>query len=160
MSDVFHGHGDYPADPQIRRLRVINRNDFTIRDRYDGVPYEFRPDEYVDMPLDAAAHILGYPGEAEHRALHMAKRWGWNRPEHVQINPDTRKMKFQELAENIEVSVETFEIRRVVDPRAPVNLDDPAAPHDLSDDELAAASNKLGKSRKYANLPVPPGAKE
>jgi len=164
MSDVFHpspGDMDFPADPQIHRIRVINRNLFTIRDRYDGVPYEFRPNEFVDLPLDAAQHILGYPGEPDYRALHMAKRWGWNRPEHVQIDPDTRKMRFQELAGNIEISVETFEIRRVSDPTRAQPIDDPQVPPDLSPDELAAASTRLGKtSRKYATLPVPPGAKE
>jgi hypothetical protein len=142
-------------DPQIHRLRVINRNEFIIRDRYDGVPYNFVPDEYVDLPLDAAQHILGYPAERDVMNLHMAKRWGWNRPEHVVIDPHTKKMKFQELADNIRITVETFEIRRVVDPAA--RLDDPPLPPDLTEDELAEARSTLGKPKKWGNLPAAPG---
>jgi hypothetical protein len=134
-------------DPQIHRLRVINKNDFVIRDRYDGVPYTFTPDEYVDLPLEAARHIIGYPAERDVMNLHMAKRWGWNRPEHVVVDPKTRKMKFQELADNIHVNVETFEIRRVGDPNAPGRLDDP--PVDLTEDELAEARSSLGQPRRY-----------
>lgn len=134
-------------DPQIHRLRVTNRNDFPIRDRYDGVPYVFAPNESVDLPLDAAGHILGYPAERDVMNLHMAKRWGWNRPEHVVIDPQTRKMKFQELADNIHINVETFEIRRV-DPNAPPRLDD--LPTDVTEDELAEVRSSLGKPRQWA----------
>ena len=142
-------------DPQIHRLRVINRNDFAIRDRYDGVPYIFTPDEYVDLPLDAAQHILGYPADRDVMELHMAKRWGWNRPEHVVIDPITKRTKFQELAGNIHITVETFEIRRVVEPGS--RLDDPPMPMDLTEDELAEARSSLGKPKRYSNLPAAPG---
>ena len=139
-------------DPQIHRLRVVNHNDFPIQDRYDGVPLVFPPNESIDISLEAARHILGYPAERDLMNLHMAKRWGWNRPEHVTLDPQTRKMKFQEYADKIEVSVETYEIRRVV-PEGPERIDD--TPVSLIEgDELAEAR------RSWTNLPAASGARD
>ena len=139
-------------DSQIHRLRVINRNDFVITDRYDGVPFTFPPNEPVDLSLEAAGHILGYPAERDLMNMHMAKRWGWNRPEHVILDPETRKMKFQLLAERIELSIETYEIRRVA-PEGPERIDD--TPVSLIEgDELAEAR------RGWNNLPAASGARD
>lgn len=142
-------------DSPIHKLRVINRNDFTIRDRYDGVPYVFEPNVSVDLSLEAARHIIGYPAERDVMNLHMAKRWGWNRPEHVVIDPLTRMMKFQEYATNVHIKVETFEIRRVVDSDALPRLDD--LPEGLTEDQIAEARYMADKPRKWVDMPAAPG---
>lgn len=41
-------------------LRVTNRNNFTLKDRYDGVDYFFKPNESVVIEEEAARHIFGY----------------------------------------------------------------------------------------------------
>jgi hypothetical protein len=41
-------------------LRVTNRNNFTLKDRYDGIDYIFKPNESVVIEEDAARHFFGY----------------------------------------------------------------------------------------------------
>jgi hypothetical protein len=66
-------------------LKVVNHNEFTITDMFDGVPYVFETDKSVSVPSDAALHILGwYPGvDMLVVKNHVQKRWGWNTPELV-----------------------------------------------------------------------------
>ncbi len=121
---------DQAVPDAIQKIRVVNRNDFTIRDRYDGVPYVFEPGKAVDLPPEVAEHILGYPGEAEDMWRHMSKRWGWNLPHHFQISPESKGLTLSQLyCKNVVVSVERFELRRVTDPRAPI-------PADAGDDDI------------------------
>lgn len=70
--------------PRVTHARVINRNDFTIEDRCDGVPYVFDPGKVVTVPLDAAALIFGMPVDQDGNVTfavdhgYLARRWGWN----------------------------------------------------------------------------------
>lgn len=41
-------------------LRVTNRNNFTLKDRFDGVDYVFKPNDPVVIEEDAARHFFGY----------------------------------------------------------------------------------------------------
>ncbi len=42
-------------------IRVTNGNkDWTVRDRFGGVQYEFKPNTPVVVPSEAAEHIFGY----------------------------------------------------------------------------------------------------
>lgn len=73
-------------------VRVLNRNDFVITDRYDGVPYSFAPGKETKLAMDAAAHIFGWPvnpdesvrlvvgdgGAVQPDLAHVCRRWGWN----------------------------------------------------------------------------------
>lgn len=64
-------------------LKITNNNDFVISDRYDAVPYEFKPGESTAVHADAALHIFGWFPGVDMAAVekHVQKRWGWNRPE-------------------------------------------------------------------------------
>ena len=44
----------------IDSLYVVNHNDFTHEDSYDGQLYSFPPEEPVLVPCDAARHMLGW----------------------------------------------------------------------------------------------------
>ena len=69
--------------PRILHVRVTNKNTFTLKDRFDGVPYTFEPHIAISIPADAAAHIFGwYDGvEPEVMRRFCKKRFGWNTPE-------------------------------------------------------------------------------
>lgn len=79
-------------DPQVMQVKVVNRNDFMIRDMFDGVPYEFEPNKPTSVPIDAAHHIFGWwppytdqegnRHEVDQKDMkrHIMKRFGWNTP--------------------------------------------------------------------------------
>jgi hypothetical protein len=71
-------------EPEIMAIRVINNNDFTISDRFDGVPYIFEKDgKALSIPIDAAYHIFGWHREVKTEAMknYVIKRFGWNTPD-------------------------------------------------------------------------------
>lgn len=72
----------------VTRVRITNRNDFVIKDKFNGVAYVFAPSKPVECIPEVAAHIFGFRpeflslGEEEaERAMttYCAKRHGWNR---------------------------------------------------------------------------------
>jgi hypothetical protein len=69
-------------EPEIMAIRVINSNDFTISDRFDGVPYTFEPQVPLAVPVDAAFHIFGWHREFDPAVMknYVMKRFGWNTP--------------------------------------------------------------------------------
>ena len=40
-------------EAQVMEVHVINRNDFTIQDRFDGTEFKFPQDKAVSVPPDA-----------------------------------------------------------------------------------------------------------
>jgi hypothetical protein len=144
-----------PAD-QLQRVRVVNRNDFAIKDRFDGVPYVFKPNEEVDLPLDVANHILGWPGDEEDRWRHMAKRWGWNLPDHI-----TKQWKGRPLWEhycaNVEITVQNYELRRVTDPDGAIPADQEGEFEDPSKTTWnirnPRSTRRVGKGKKRSGWP-------
>ncbi|HWS65707.1 MAG TPA: hypothetical protein VN325_23355 [Steroidobacteraceae bacterium] len=85
-------------EPQVMHVRVINLNDFDIRDMFNGVPFVFKAGgrEPKNIPIDAANHIFGWfpayrdaqgdlrePDPVEMKR-HIMRRWGWNTPDMVQ----------------------------------------------------------------------------
>jgi hypothetical protein len=68
----------------VTHARVTNHNEFPIDDRYDGIPYVFKPGIALTIPLDAAAAIFGMPVDDDGivtfapDTAYMARRWGWN----------------------------------------------------------------------------------
>jgi len=50
-------------------LRIVNGNDFTIEDRYDGVPYIFEAGKTLTVPPEAALHIFGWHPGIEPRVV-------------------------------------------------------------------------------------------
>jgi hypothetical protein len=73
------------GQPQIMNVKVVNRNDFPISDRFDGVPYTFPENVPISLPIDAANHIFGwFPSvDLSNVERHVKKRMGWNTPEMV-----------------------------------------------------------------------------
>jgi hypothetical protein len=70
-------------EPEIMAIRVINNNDFTISDRFDGVPYVFEKlGKALSIPIDAAFHIFGWHREVDPAVMknYIMKRFGWNTP--------------------------------------------------------------------------------
>jgi hypothetical protein len=74
---------DIAAGPQIMNVKVTNHNDFQITDMFDGVPYVFKTDEPIAIPIDAANHIFGWFPGVDQATLrrHVQRRMGWNTPE-------------------------------------------------------------------------------
>jgi hypothetical protein len=97
---------------RIERVRVLNTNPFMIEDRHNGARYRFRPNVPEVIPADVAGHIFAFPGEEEEMHRHMARRWGWNRPEHCAVD-DTGLMKWQRMCQAITIASEHYELRRV-----------------------------------------------
>jgi hypothetical protein len=95
------------SEHRFTNLKVLNKNDFVISDRFDGVPYEFKPGEALTIPGDAAHHMLGWlPGiPPEAVFLHVQKRWGWNTPD---LAPKSR-----EFFANLDLKPVTFKMVEV-----------------------------------------------
>lgn len=143
---------------RIERVRVTNRNTFQISDMYDGVPYEFPPGATVVIPPEAAAHIFGWPGEGNEMAQHMARRFGWNRPEHYDPKlADARGLlPWQLMTRAITIAVEHYEMRRVHMPGAPIPAEEAADAPDmlgLNVDPPAPRRSVVGSRRRGTGKP-------
>jgi hypothetical protein len=71
------------AGAKLQMVKVTNRNDFAMHDRFDGVPYHFKTGEPLSIPPQAATHFFGWPAELDVMKAHTCRRFGWNRPEHI-----------------------------------------------------------------------------
>lgn len=82
------------AQPTIS-LRVTNRNDFILSDRYNGVPYVFEPKKPLKIPFEAAQHIFGWQPDAPPIEVekHTCRRQGWNTPAHMTSGTGRRYFK-------------------------------------------------------------------
>jgi hypothetical protein len=112
-------------------LRIENTNDFEIKDMFDGVPYELKPNEPISMPSDAAFHIFGWRPGVDMMVVknHTQKRWGWNTPDLVKDKSHDRyfaNLKFKPI---------TYRIVEV-----------PEEVTELKDDELPKLPTKNGKT--------------
>jgi hypothetical protein len=58
----------------IQFLAVTSRLPKKFRARHFGIDYDFRQDEAVNLPVEAARHIFGFGEDDKSRALH---RLGW-----------------------------------------------------------------------------------
>lgn len=135
---------------RIERVRVFNGNPFQINDRCDGVPYEFPPGQATIIPLDAAQHIFGFPGEEQDMHARMVRRFGWNRPEHYKADPDGT-LPWQRLTSAIKLTMEHYEVRRVQVPGAPILAEEAADAPDmlgLNIDPPAPRRGSVGTRRR------------
>jgi hypothetical protein len=122
MIDLVGEQDALPPPEAHIRIKVTNRNDFVIRDRHDGVPYTFKPNDRVTVTQAAANHFFGWPGDLEQRTLYMAKRYGWNTAEYVvrdATKPDAKSI-LETYAENIILETEEM----VMVPKKQVLADD------------------------------------
>lgn len=71
------------AGDEIVQVKITNKNDFPIKDRFDNVEYVFLPDKPVRVPLPVAAHCFGYrlwfkdDGEAAEKGHENAADGNW-----------------------------------------------------------------------------------
>lgn len=109
--------------PQIMNVKIVNRNDFPISDRFDGVPYVFESNHPVSVPIDAANHIFGwFPGvDPEIVKRHVQKRFGWNTPAMVAEGQHNRFFGAIEITPILYrmVAVELDDEGRELDPVSP-----------------------------------------
>lgn len=113
MIDLVREQEVMPAPPAHVMIQVINRNSFIIRDRFNGVPVWFKPNETVTISPTEAQHFFGYPGTKEEMAIYMAKRNGWNTIAHVQVDPNDGPdglPLYQKYASNIHITTQEFEL--------------------------------------------------
>jgi hypothetical protein len=83
MIDLVNEQEALPPPEAHIRIKVTNRNSRVIRDRHDGVPFTFKPNDQVTVTQAQANHFFGWPGDLEQRTHYMAKRFGWNTQEYV-----------------------------------------------------------------------------
>jgi hypothetical protein len=87
-------------------IKIKNKNDFDILDKYDGRPIKIPAKGSVDVPFHVAAHILGITGlgDLESRSFvnYICQRWGWNTPEYEKDN------KHLVLSGNITADIVTY----------------------------------------------------
>jgi len=140
---------------RIERVRVTNRNAFLLSDMHDGVPYEFPPGVTVTIPVEAAAHMFGWPAEEQEMHLYMARRYGWNQPHHYKAD-DNGLMLWQKNTRNIILSVEQYEMRRVQMPNAPIPAEEAAEAPDvigLNIDPPAPRRTVVGRRKRGTGKP-------
>jgi len=83
-----------PTGEQISQVKIINKNDFTIIDHFDGVKFTFPPKKPVRVPAQVASHVFGFrpwpeiasddlddPKSLKAQMIkYCAMRHGWNAP--------------------------------------------------------------------------------
>ncbi len=122
-----------PSDTQARLhyVRVTNGLDFPFTDRHDGVPVTIPPGKSETLPPDMAAHFFGYQLGVDPAAMlrHVSRRQGWNTPDFVKQNEETRKTKAEEYFGKLKIEPVMYKLveDKTPDPREPVPAD-PAMP--------------------------------
>jgi hypothetical protein len=77
---------------------VTNRSDIELTDGWNGVMYEFKKDETVQLPFEVARHIFGV-GLKSHEVEERLARLGW-----IQTRAELKKGL--EMLEKFEISSE------------------------------------------------------
>lgn len=113
-------------------VKVLNKNDFPIKDHFDGVEYVFMPGKKTTIPFYIASHFLGIQTPEEIHDMgkiskFISKRWGWNRAE-IGMSREA------ELCNNIVLDVAHFEMREI-EHHAEDTLPVPNKDSDITGDE-------------------------
>jgi hypothetical protein len=82
------------------------------------------------IPLDAAAHIFGFPGDEQDMATYMARRFGWNRPEHYKPDEDG-VLPWVKMTRKVKLAIEKYEVRRLRGPGEPIPAEEAAEAPDM-----------------------------
>ena len=139
------------SDELFQRVRVYNGNPFDIHDRHDGVPYEFPAGKAVVIPADVATHIFGFPADDPDMHVYMARRFGWNRPEHYK--PDEKGLlPWQALARAVKLTVEKYELKRIRALNEPIPADEAGEQPDeqVLHEDIAKPVRKTGQGKRRA----------
>lgn len=113
-------------------VRIVNNNEFTIADMFDGVPFTFEPGKAITIPPDAANHIFGWRPVAENETesarnnemlIYCQKRHGWNTPDIVRVGEHTKrfgKLEFKAVRfRMVEVTEDEESLPTMATPRRP-----------------------------------------
>lgn len=63
-------------------VRIVNKNDFTLDDRIDGVEFAFPPKKAVTVPMSVARHFFRYGADPATQKRYILMRYGYNTPAH------------------------------------------------------------------------------
>ena len=132
------------------QLEIVNGNDFTINDFFDGIPLKFPPGETVTVSPQVGLHCFGYPGDVGDMAVHMAKRYGWSGRDYLRAEgTGDGPPRYAILAGKITIKPVYFELRRV-DRDAPIPADPGGEPDDAREPigDEADTGTKVGKRRR------------
>ena len=144
------------AQQRVKYVKITNGLDVPFTDRHDGVPITIMPGRSENLPLDMAAHILGYHPDIEPETMfrYICKRQGWNTPAHVQQNPDTHKTIAQEYFSKLKIEPVSFKLvpANDPDPRKPVpaEQDVPDPNEGLMRDARLAAKRRMSGQQETA----------
>jgi len=141
----------------VTMLEVVNNNDFTITDMFDGVPVTFAPGVPVDCTPAICEHLFGWPAELPVRALKMAARFGWSGKDYLKPEgPGDKVPRYQTLAEKITITPVYYDlVKRNPNDPIPVDLGD-----EESDRPVATATTDAttkGGRRRRNKAPVKRG---
>ena len=112
---------------RIHYVRVTNGLDTAFHDRYDGVPITIPPGKSENIPLDMAAHFFGYHPDVDGATMlrHVAKRQGWNTPDYVKQDPESRKTLAEQLFSKLKIEPVMYKLvpAEDPDPKKPIPAD-------------------------------------
>jgi hypothetical protein len=140
------------AQQRVKYVRVTNGLDVPFTDRHDGVPITIMPGRSENLPLDMAAHILGYHPDVEPETMfrYICKRQGWNTPAHVKQNEGSQKTLAREYFDKLKIEAIAFKLVPAdePDPRKPVpaEQDVPDANEGLMRDARVAKARRGGEA--------------
>jgi hypothetical protein len=121
--------------PTFQLVQITNRNDFTIHDMFDGIPYKFEPNKPLAIPVDAASHFFMWPCDDPALVrLWISKRHGWNTAKDIERQADGR-MRWEHWVDKITVAPVHFDLVQR-DPDAPIPADAGEADETMTDSDL------------------------
>jgi len=118
---------------RIHYVKLTNGLPFAWSDRFDGIPFYVAPGKFENIPLEAAVHMLGFsdPPDFERMKRHVCRRMGWNTPEFVLPDKETKRIRADDYWAMLKIEPVVYKLVRVdgdeIDPKAPVPAD-PAPP--------------------------------
>ena len=110
---------------RVKYIKLTNNGDTLFSDRHDGVPLKVMPGETKNIPLDSAAHMLGYvPGVTdETMSRHICRRQGWNTPQYLETDASGKTLAERNFAK-LKIEPVMYRLVQVeADPSLPIAAD-------------------------------------
>lgn len=154
--------------PGATMVIVTNRNAFVVRDRFDGVPFVFKPNEPVAVPPEIAQHFFGWPADRDVMNVYIAKRHGWNTREYMEradVMDPMSPMLYERYADNIKITVKEYvlvpreEHARPADDGLLMEEEDDGTPlsRQAADPEVTKVGRRTGsKAKRRGGRRTPP----
>jgi hypothetical protein len=146
-----------PDQPQaaVVMLEVVNNNDFTINDMFDGIPVSFPPGVKVDCTAAQCQHLFGWPGELADRSIHMARRFGWSGKDYLKPQGTGDGVPlYVTLSEKIVITPVYYDLVKR-NPNDPIPLDTGDEESDRPVPPAPADTTKAGRRKRIASRRAP-----